>query len=163
MSLQAVAAATGLSVSFLSLVENDKSDITIGRLARLAKFYGVHLGELLPPPGDPVVVRREELKRVESPSEGIDVFLLAPDARGTMLPLIAEFHRGGRLAEWAEHEGEEYVYVLEGEILLELEGREPVVLRAGDGAYYRADRRHTFTAVGDGPTRVFAVASPPHL
>ena len=73
--------------------------------------------------------------------------LVHADPIGTIaLPLIAAFRAGGRLAEWAQHEGEEYVYVLEGEILLELDGHEPVVLAAGDGAYYRADRRHTFTA-----------------
>ena len=41
LSLSDVAAATGISPSFLSLVENGKSDITIGRLVRLVTFFAI--------------------------------------------------------------------------------------------------------------------------
>jgi transcriptional regulator with XRE-family HTH domain len=165
LSLNDVSAATGISASFLSLVENDKSDITLGRLLKLATFYDVHVSDLLPPGTgrDPVVIRADEQRHIESPSEGIDLYLLGPDSERRMLPMVGVFAPGGRLAEWAEHEGEEYVYVLEGSIRLELEGHEPVVLEAGDGAYYRADRPHTFATVGDDGARVFGVVSPPHL
>ncbi len=37
----------GISSSFLSLIEQAQSDITIGRLARLAEFYDVELADLL--------------------------------------------------------------------------------------------------------------------
>jgi transcriptional regulator with XRE-family HTH domain len=42
-----VARETGISSSFLSLVEQGRSDITIGRLLRLAEFYEVELSDLL--------------------------------------------------------------------------------------------------------------------
>jgi transcriptional regulator with XRE-family HTH domain len=164
LSLQEVSRGTAISVSFLSLAENDKTDITLGRLARLASFYSVHVSELLPrSDAGPTVIRSTELRQLESPSEGIQLHLLVPDSNRRMLPLIAEFEAGGHLAEWAQHEGEEYIYVLEGQIVLELEGEEPVVLGCGDGAYYRADRPHTFRAGDDGTARVFGVVSPPHL
>jgi predicted transcriptional regulator len=44
LSLANLAKKTGISSSFLSLVEQGKSDITITRLLRLAKFYEVGLG-----------------------------------------------------------------------------------------------------------------------
>lgn len=165
LSLQEVSAGTGISASFLSLVENGKSDITIGRLMKLAQFYDVHVSDLLPPGSgrDPIVVRANERRHIASPSEGIDVYLLGPDSERRMLPLVAEFAPGGRLAEWSQHEGEEYIYVLEGRILLEVQGHEPVELSKGDGAYYSADRPHHFTSLGDEPTCVFGVVSPPHL
>jgi quercetin dioxygenase-like cupin family protein/DNA-binding Xre family transcriptional regulator len=165
LSLQEVSAGTGISASFLSLVENEKSDITIGRLMKLARFYDVHVSDLLPPGvgRDPIVVRASERLHIASPSEGIDVYLLGPDSERRMLPLVAEFAPGGRTAEWSQHEGEEYIYVLEGKILLEVEGHEPVELEKGDGAYYRADRKHHFTQLGDDPASVFGVVSPPHL
>jgi transcriptional regulator with XRE-family HTH domain len=165
LSLQEVSAATGISASFLSLVENDKSDITIGRLMKLAQFYDVHVSDLLPPGTgrDPIVVRANERRHIASPSEGVDVYLLGPDSERRMLPLVAEFAAGGQIAEWAQHEGEEYIYVLEGRILLEVDGHEPVELGKGDGAYYRADRPHRFTVLGDEPASIFGVVSPPHL
>ncbi len=48
LSLAEVSEATDVSASFLSLVENDKSDITIGRLVRLIEFYGISIADLLP-------------------------------------------------------------------------------------------------------------------
>ena len=46
-SLGQVAAATDISRSFLSLVENGKSDITIGRLTRLIDHYGISVADLI--------------------------------------------------------------------------------------------------------------------
>src|SRR3954451_14814234 len=58
LSLKQVAEATGISVSFLSLVESGGSDITFRRLRRLLRLYG------------------------KTPS---DVLAGAPDSRGTVV------------------------------------------------------------------------------
>jgi transcriptional regulator with XRE-family HTH domain len=153
LSLAEVAEATGISASFLSLVENDRNDITIGRLVRLIEFYGISITDLLPgraASGYPEVVASSERKLVHSPSEGIDVFLLTADTqRRTMMPMLLEFAPGARLAEFGRHEGEEWVHVLEGELRLELEGAEPRFLEAGDSAYYPAERPHLFSNAND--------------
>lgn len=165
LSLQEVASATGISASFLSIVENGKSDITLGRMMKLASFYDVHVSDLLPPGTgrDPIVIRSDERRHIASPSEGLDISLLAPDSERRMLPLIAEFEPGGHPAEMSQHEGEEFIYVLSGRIEIEIEGHEPVVLEPGDAAFYRADRPHLLSALDDGPASLIAVASPPHL
>jgi transcriptional regulator with XRE-family HTH domain len=71
LSLSEVTAATGISSSFLSLVENGKSDITIGRLVRLVTFYGIHLADLVPvaPAAEPDLVRKSEQRTLPSPAE----------------------------------------------------------------------------------------------
>jgi transcriptional regulator with XRE-family HTH domain len=165
LSLQDVSAATDISVSFLSLVENDKSDITIGRLMRLAGFYGVHISDLIPTPNgrEPIVIRKSERQHIVSPTEGIDVYLLGPDGQHRMLPLIAQFAPGGGLAERSQHEGEEYVYVLDGKVELSVEGADAVLLEVGDGAYFHADRPHQIRGVSKKPARVFIVVAPPHM
>jgi len=165
LSLQEVSTATGISASFLSLIENGKSDITLGRLVKLAGFFDVHVSDLLPPGTgrDPIVIRAAERRHIASPSEGLDISLLAPDSERRMLPLIAEFEPGGRPAEMSQHEGEEFVYVLSGRIRIEMDGHEPIALEPGDAAFYRADRPHLLTALDDAPASLIAVASPPHL
>lgn len=165
LSLQEVSSATGISTSFLSLIENGKSDITLGRLIKLAGFFDVHVSDLLPPGvgRDPIVIRSSERRHIASPSEGLDISLLAPDSERRMLPLFAQFEPGGHPAEMSQHEGEEFIYVLSGRLHLEIEGHEPVLLEPGDTAFYRADRAHMLTALDDAPASVIAVASPPHL
>jgi quercetin dioxygenase-like cupin family protein/DNA-binding Xre family transcriptional regulator len=162
-SLVDVADATGISKSSLSLIENDRSDVPLRRLIRLAEFYETQLSDLLPDRGghDPVVVRRRERPHLYSRAEGLDVHRLAPPGKRTMLPAVCVFSPGGG-ADFARHEGEEFVLVLEGRLLLELEGSEPVVLERGDSAYYPSDRPHRWSNAGDEITRLVSVASPPH-
>lgn len=167
LSLANVAAATDISASFLSLVEQGKSDITIGRLVRLVDFYGISINDLLPGtigPSFPEVVRTPERRLVHSPAEGIDVFLLSGDTRRTMMPMLLEFEPGAHLAEHGRHEGEEWVHVLDGTLSLELKGAEPQLLGAGDSGYYPADRPHMFRNASDSERlRLICVDSPPNL
>jgi transcriptional regulator with XRE-family HTH domain len=138
--LRDVAEGTGLSASFISMVETEQSDITVGRLLRLLSFYRVSIGALVPDEGsfasDDVVVRGGEGRHVDSPSEGVQLFLVAPDMRRVMSPEVVVFDPHAGVVEFDSHEGEEFLYVLEGSVELTLKGRTPVVLREGDSAYY---------------------------
>jgi quercetin dioxygenase-like cupin family protein len=166
LSLSDVATATGISASFLSLVENGKSDITIGRLVRLVAFYGLHLNDLLPavPATDPDIIRKAEQRTLPTAAEGIQFRLLAPDSRGSMMPMVVEFEPSAHLAEFGRHAGEEFVHVLQGKLELELEGSEPRILQAGDSAYYSAERPHLFRNASDtARLRIMCVDSPPNL
>jgi len=166
LSLSDVAAATGISASFLSLVENGKSDITIGRLVRLVGFYGLPLAELVPtqPAADDDIVRKSEQRTLPSPTEDIAFRLLAPHTRGSMMPMIVEFGPSARLAEYGRHAGEEFVHVLQVRLELLLEGSEPRILKAGDSAYYSAERPHLFRNASDSARlRIICVDSPPNL
>jgi transcriptional regulator with XRE-family HTH domain len=168
LSLAEVAEATGISASFLSLVEKDRSDITIGRLVRLIEFYGISITDLVPgtvASGWPDVVERADRRLLHSPAEGVDVYLLGSDTRRrSMMPLLVELEPGARLAEFGRHAGEEWVHVLDGVLRLELEGAEPRLLAAGDSAYYPAERPHLFSnADGERPLRLICVDSPPTM
>jgi quercetin dioxygenase-like cupin family protein len=164
MSLAEVSEASGLSISFLSHVETGKSDITISKLIRLIDIYKVPLGDVLPDAAaqDPVVIRAGHHSAFASPVEGIDVYLLGPTTAKQMTPLLVTYAPGGRSAEYASHPGEEFIYVVEGTIRLEIEGREPVVLDQGDSAYYQGDQRHAHVNVGDTPATFCGAVSPPH-
>lgn len=144
LTIAEVAKATDISASFLSLVENNKSDITIGRVTRLVQFYGASLTDLLPAGhgADADIVRAGEGRNLHSPEEGMDIFMLTPDNDRNMVPMLLEFEPGGGRKDYGKHAGEEFVYVIDGELLLELEGSEPRRLKAGDSAYYPGERPH---------------------
>jgi quercetin dioxygenase-like cupin family protein len=164
-SLAQVSEGTDLSASFLSLVEQGRSDITLSRLMSLVKFYNVGLTDLLPgeAPPDDIVVRRDQRRQLDLTAEGLEIALLAPDTRRTMMPVLSTFAPGGMTANHAAHEGEEFVMVLQGRLVLELEGAEPITLGKGDCAYFAASRPHRYTNVAKNTTKAFAVISPPSL
>jgi transcriptional regulator with XRE-family HTH domain len=65
LTLEQVAADTGLSVSFLSMLERDKVSISVDNLERLANYYEVHMVHFFSgPEASPVLVtRREQIVR----------------------------------------------------------------------------------------------------
>lgn len=166
LSLNEVASGAGVSPSFLSLVENGRSDITIGRLTRLVEYFQISITDILPSPEatEPDVVRASERRLIHSPAEGIDVFMLGVDTRRSMMPMLLVFEPGAKLAEYGRHPGEEFVHVLTGRLRLTLKGREPRLLGAGDSAYYPGDRMHLFANASDrAMLKIICVDSPPNL
>jgi transcriptional regulator with XRE-family HTH domain len=164
LSLAEVAEATGISTSFLSLVETGRSDITLRRLMALVQFYETSVEELLPEPAprDSSRVRAEDRRHVASPDEGMDVYLLSPDTKRTMMPLLVNFAPGAGQIELAEHEGEEFLHVIEGALEVVVDGA-TTTLAAGDSFYFAAERAHLLRNASPTATKIFAVVSPPSL
>jgi len=164
-SLASVSQATGISQSFLSVVENGRSDITIGRLMRLLAHYEAGLGDLISgePQRDRVVTRAEERIPLRSPGEGVELYLLAPDTRRAMMPVYGSHSPGSRLTDLRPHGGETFVHLLTGSLLFERDGHQPFVLSAGDSAYITGDAPPTITTVGDETATLVAVVTPPTL
>jgi transcriptional regulator with XRE-family HTH domain len=162
LSLAQVAAATGISSSFLSLVENGKNDLTVARLIRLASYYNVAVTDLLPDVEDdrPEVVRRAHQRRIPSRSEKMDLYLLVHEGSAAMTPVIAIYEVGGGTHEFISYDCDQFDHVLEGSIAVVFEGDEPIVLDEGDSVYYSAKRPHKYKNVGDGRARVMHVRSP---
>ncbi len=166
LSLGDVARETGISASFLSLVENGRSDITIGRLTRLVDYYGITITDLLPAPGtrDPDVVRADETRQLHSPEEGTTIFAALLRHRPHDAADAAGAGAGRLLAESGHHAGEEFVHVLSGRLLLEVDAAPPHELGAGDSAYYASDRPHMFrNASPDEPLRLICIDTPPPI
>ena len=165
LSLSDVARETGISASFLSLVENGKSDIAIGRLVRLLSFYEIPVNDVVSEgPAEDTHVRSGEGRLLPSAQEGINFLLLTSSTMDLMMPMLIEFAPGAHLAEHGSHAGEEFIHVLDGSLRLELKGSPARVLHAGDSAYYKAEQPHLFgNASRDKPLRILCVDAPPNL
>ncbi|HZO96971.1 MAG TPA: XRE family transcriptional regulator [Gaiellaceae bacterium] len=166
LSLVDVAAATGISTSFLSLFETGKSDITFGRLSRLVAFYGIPITELLPDPepDQSVVVRRNARRRLRSSSEHAAIEILSHSTRNKMLPLLVTLEPSGVAHETSTPAGGELlVFVLRGDVEVVEGDRTAFRLRKGDAAYLRTDRERAFRNVGEKTAEWLAVQTPTTL
>jgi transcriptional regulator with XRE-family HTH domain len=167
--LKEVAQGTGLSISFLSMLENGACDITLGRLLKLVAFYRVGIADLVPDewqqPKDDSIVRRNERRKISSPSEGVSLYLLAPDGtdRRAMTPELVVYTEGAEIIDFDSHEGDEFIFFVSGSIELIREGHEPAILRAGDSAYYSARIPHRHRNVGKRGAKVLAAVTPARL
>ncbi len=161
LSLSAVSKATGISTSFLSLLEKGQTDVSLGRLLPLLEFYGLSAADVLSWNDGTVetVVRAGEAPFLFSVAKGIDVFLAAPDRRRPFLPVIGVYQPGARMRSYSEHEGDEFMYVLEGSLRVEFRGAEPVVLGVGDAVFFSSKRPHRIATEGDEEARVLIVTT----
>jgi transcriptional regulator with XRE-family HTH domain len=132
--------ATGISSSFLSLVEQGRSDITIGRLLRIAAFYDVELMDLLgddDAAADPVQVLRADPERmIHSDADGVDLFELAAGRRWSLVPALGVVEGGSEVAVEGVTEREAMLFVLDGSFEIEVGGNAPVHIKRGEGALY---------------------------
>jgi transcriptional regulator with XRE-family HTH domain len=156
LSLKEVAAATGLSASFLSMVETGRNEITIGRLVTIADFYEVGLNDLIPDRAmeQPVVLRRDDRRTHASPDQQVTTEMLAAWHHGDMTSGFRRFEAGAELREVSRQAGPEFVLVLAGELTIEFADDTVVQLGEGDSVWFEASRRHRQVNTGDGEAHV---------
>jgi XRE family transcriptional regulator, regulator of sulfur utilization len=157
-SLTDVASATEISASFISMVENGSSDISIGRLLRLTQYYGVQIAEVLPGPAAPApeVIRSGERRRLRSNQEQLEMEFLA-DARYPLRPSLVQFQAGARTLDSVRDAGDAFLYVLEGEIVVDVGRHDPIVLAEGDSAYLPGELPRRYENQSEKPVLLLSV------
>lgn len=151
LSLEQVAGETSISRSLLSLIETGRSDVTIGRLSRLARLYDVRLADLVPEPRhpDPIVVRAGDRRGVHSGSEGIAIEILVPEGSRTLQAILATFEPHAAMQDEVVPTDEQFTYVLEGTIRTVFTHGGEVELGPGDSAtYHSGGHRHENLSAG---------------
>lgn len=164
LRLQELAQATGLSTSFLSMVETGKSDITLAKLQRIVQHYGITIGSLLDgSPDDRVMTRSTERRPLNTSTEGVTTELMVPDLNRQLEALMMTFEPGAAYEGSLLHEGEEVIFVVQGRLELILDDREHYLLSEGDTASYSSTRTHTFRNIHPGVSILYGVVTPPTL
>jgi transcriptional regulator with XRE-family HTH domain len=165
LSLGDVSQRTGLSEDMLKRIEADVVAPPLGTLTKLARALEMKMGYLLTG-GEPksyAVTRRGERKPVsrhaaqQQRKYGYSYLSLAPGMRDrNMEPFLVTLAPTAEEMPGSVHEGEEFLYVLEGEMEV-LIGEHREILYPGDAIYYRSDTPHQVLCHQDKPTRVLAV------
>lgn len=165
-TLEQAAAAAGLARSTLSKIENGQMSPTYDALKKLAGGLDISVPQLFTPPRNPqaggrmVVTLKSE--GASHPTPTYDHRLLAAKLTAKkMLPYQARVR--ARAMEdfdgWVRHGGEEFLYVLTGEIRLLTEYYAPVDMRRGDSAYYDATMGHNVISLSREDAEILWVTS----
>jgi transcriptional regulator with XRE-family HTH domain len=173
VTLQQIADQTGLSKSFVSQIETDAANPSIGSLKKITDVLGVPLAALfassengqgapagLDPGGEVRVVRRDRRKILIEPGKKGKMSLLTPDLQRKLEVILGEEEPGNADEEWYSHAGEECGFVLEGRYEVSV-GDQVFVLEAGDSIYFPSHLPHKTRVLGDEPVRTIWVITPP--
>lgn len=144
-TLDETATAAGISKPFLSQVERGLASPSITSLAGIAHALGVTVQYFVETPSEERSVCRGDQLRFFSFADSANLF-----ARLTNVPegrqleaILVRMPPGQKRSEVTTHAGEEFLYVIEGEVSLTLEGKS-FVLHAGDSAHYQSTVPHNW-------------------
>ncbi len=160
LSLAAVARAIDISVSFLSALERGMMSASVATLRKLARYYNLNiLAFFNPSETNPHLVRPAERKALEA-GPGVHMELLGW-GNTVMEPHLFRIASGSGSGESYTHEGEEFLYILRGQLQIALDGEENYRLRPGDSFYFESTTPHSWVNPGKTETWVLWVNTPP--
>ncbi len=143
LTLQEIADRSGLSAAFISQVERGKATPSIVSLINLAKALDTDIHYFITPPAATSLVRRaDEPEFIEIDSPVRYRRLDAQIRNQRMNALLMEIPPATALPVVHREEGEDFFYVLEGEVEQTI-GDEVFTLRKGDSAHHNTQVDHS--------------------
>lgn len=161
LSARAVAARAGVTPAYMSRLENGKVSPTVATLSRVVRAMDESVATLFERDGDDAgpVVRRSRRRLVRN--RGVDDFLVTPVGAQRLEVLETHVAPGATSGDtpYAHPGDEECVLVLEGELIVCLEG-EPYSLREGDAVTFPCRTPHRWENPSDRTTRALWIITP---
>lgn len=160
MTLQQMSDLSGLSISFLSQVERDLTSPTVSSLVNISHALDVQTSYFFPqPPSKDLIVRSYERHPFKLQDGQVVYARLGGDFKDRSLePLLATYPPGYE-SEWVSHPGEEFVYVLEGQVTYSFEDKE-YILHTHDSIHLPSNLSHRLTNSHDAPAQLIFVNTP---
>jgi len=174
-TLADVSSRTGVPASTLSRIENDQISPTYDLLLRLSGGLSLDLSELLSnaPSGAMPSTEKAGRRSVNRAGDGEKVRMqnhtlryLSTDLLNKQItPILCEY-RARSLEEFGafmRHEGEEFLYVVDGRLELHTECYAPLKLGPGESVYFDSRMGHAYIAGGDAPCHALSVCTVPRI
>jgi DNA-binding transcriptional MerR regulator/mannose-6-phosphate isomerase-like protein (cupin superfamily) len=159
LSLAQVAQAVNLSVGFLSALERSQMSGSVGTLRKLTRFYKTNILDFFDANGASARQVRPTQRKVLQAGPGVRMELLAW-GNTVMEPHLFRVAPEAGSGDSYTHEGEEFLFVLRGELTITLE-KEEYRLKAGDSFYFESATPHRWKNPGRAETCLLWVNTPP--
>lgn len=159
VSLEELSKLTGFDVAFLSGIEKGEVQPQLGTLIKLSKALDSAFGRLVSGAGEKLysITRKNERRpaaRSSSKTGKKHLYSyksLSPDVKGRHMEALVVQLLTATEKDVSVHEGEEFVFVLDGTVRLDI-GSEHFELEPGDSAYYLSTTPHLIAAKKDKAT-----------
>ncbi len=158
-SLATVAESAGISVGFLSALERSQMSASVSTLRKLARYYKTNILDFYDTAEPTKHLVRPDARKVLEAGRGVRMELLAW-GNTVMEPHLFRIAAGAGSGDSYAHVGEEFLFVLKGELEIFLRG-EKYNLKSGDSFYFESAVPHNWTNPGRSETWVLWVNTPP--
>ncbi len=174
LTIPEVAKRSGLSTEQVERIENNVDFPSLAPLIKIARVLGVRLGTFLDDQSElgPVICRKKDSTEENSISfsnnatvshKHMEYHSLSQDKSGRhMEPFLIDI-APSKKADFilSTHEGEEFIYVLQGIVEINY-GKNVYILEEGDSIYYDSIVAHHVHAANGSPARILGVIYTPY-
>jgi transcriptional regulator with XRE-family HTH domain len=162
LSLRQASALTKLSASFISSIERGLANPSVGALQRLTAAYGTSILELMDDSSAKTLcLVRPRDRRTYIAAQGVRMEQLNFGKQHQMELHLFTIASGAGTGESYQHQGEEFIFMLEGTLEVWLDDIEHYRLSAGAVMYFQSARLHRWTNTGAAAAVFLGVNSPP--
>jgi mannose-6-phosphate isomerase-like protein (cupin superfamily) len=159
LSLAQVAKSVDISVGFLSSLERSHMSASVGTLRKLARFYKTNILDFFDPAESNSPLVSPQNRKVLEAGPGVRMELLAW-GNTVMEPHLFRIAPRAGSGESYSHDGEEFLFVLRGELIISVE-EEEFRLKTGDSFYFESTTRHQWRNPGAKEAQVLWINTPP--
>lgn len=169
LSVEEIAESSGLTVDQINSIENDENLPSLGPLIKIARAMGVRLGTFMDDNDalGPVICRAKDREKDNSISfsngavdarKHMEYHPLAQQKAGRhMEPFVIDINPEDKPEfTLSAHEGEEFIYVMSGEVEIEY-GKEKYTLHEGDSIFYDSIVKHHVHGAPGKSAKILAV------
>jgi transcriptional regulator with XRE-family HTH domain len=171
ISFDELSERTGLSVQQIETIVNIEELPSLAPLIKIARALGVRLGTFLDDAEmlGPVIHRQADKhdpvtfsSQLTTSNSHLDFFTLAGNKTGRhMEPFLIDIKPSAtHESVLSSHEGEEFIFVLQGVVKIEY-GKDTILLNSGDSIYYDSIVDHLVSAGENEPAKIVAVVYTP--
>jgi len=163
LSLEELSNLTGFEVELMAGIEGNTIQPQLGTVIKLSKALDSAFGRLVSGVGEKIysITRKSEQRPVsrsttQKGSKNLYTYKsLAPEVKGRHMEALLVQLEENPEEELSIHEGEEFIYVLEGTVLFKI-GEDRFDLEPGDSVYYLSTTPH-IVAAKSGQAKILAV------
>jgi transcriptional regulator with XRE-family HTH domain len=161
LTQEELANRANLTKGFISQLERDLTSPSIATLKSILDVLGLDLADFFRDMPQQSLFGRKKSRVLSSISDdACQIYFLLPKAMGRLMdPVLVTLASGARTPEDSSHEGEEFGFVLQGNITLWLDSK-PHKLNKGDCFYFKSSGDHWVENVGQHSAHILWVVSP---
>ena len=160
LTLEELASRSELSKGFLSQIENDITSPSIATLNDIVEVLGVDLSTFFKDDKETKITFNENDFFVDEKEEMTVNWIVPNSNNNVMEPILLELQKGQSSFEISPYEGEEFGYILEGEVNL-IFGDNDYTLQDGETFYFKGDRTHYLKNKSNKVAKILWLSTPP--
>lgn len=151
-----------LTKGFISQLEREMTSPSIATLCNILEALGTSLSEFFEEESDEKIVFKKEdvFVKIDDENKMIINWIVPNAQKNEMEPILVELEPGGSTYKHTPHPGEEFGFILEGEIEL-IHGKRKLIVKKGESFYFIPNKEHYIKNKANRNSKILWVSTPP--